>query len=88
MNIYDYKIGDRVTMMSFGKPHDNTVIGYDEPTNQVRLQPIGGMGSAYYTPEIIIEHQKRIEDYYHPQDDSNYYGDCFTDYSKAGEPEI
>lgn len=62
-SIFDYKIGQVVDVMSFGKPDKMEVIGHDTNSNQVKLRVIGYQGSSYFSPEKIKEHKLRVKEY-------------------------
>ena len=57
--INDFKIGDHVMCMSFGKPEKRVVIGISEETNQVKLGYFTEPGSSYSTPDQIADMETR-----------------------------
>lgn len=59
----DYKIDDIVPVFHFGRPGQMKVIGYDEETNQVRVQHLEAMGNCYYTPARLEEMKEECDNY-------------------------
>jgi hypothetical protein len=51
----DWKLGNMVNVIWFGKLKTMKIIGHDEPSNQVQVQHLDAMGSFYEKAEYLLK---------------------------------